>query len=404
MTKVVFVNRYFHPDFSATSQMLSDLAFALAAEGFDVTVVASRQIYDAPAAQLPKLASLNGVAVHRVASTTFGRGSAAGRLLDYLTFHLAAAWKLLHLLRRGDVVVAKTDPPLLSVTVALIAHLRGAVLVNWLQDLFPEVLGAIASKGRAAQWPIGVLRALRNRSLRRARRNVVVGERMGRYVTAQGVSAQAVEVIENWCDGRIVQPLSRESNPLRAAWGLSRSFVVGYSGNLGAAHEFDTIIDAAEQLRGRDDVVFLFIGAGSRLAHLQAEAQRRGLSNVMFQPYQSREKLTESLSVPDAHLVCLRPDMEGLVVPSKLYGVLAAGRPCLFIGDLEGEVPTVLRAADCGYCVVPGAAAELAALIRNLADNPQVAQGLGATARAVFERRFDRAIAARRWSAVLRSL
>src|SRR5262249_20173242 len=152
----------------------------------------------------------------------------------------------------------------------------------------------------------------------------------------------AIEVIENWCDGQAVKPLPAQANGLRAEWGLSDRFVVGYSGNLGVAHEFETIIEAADMLRERRDIVFLFVGGGARLQHLNDQVRQRGLQNVVFRPYQARARLTESLCVPDVHLVCLRTDMEGLVVPSKFYGVLAAGRPCLFIGDPEGEVALAL--------------------------------------------------------------
>lgn len=400
--QIVFVNRYFHPDFSATSQMLSDLAFSLAAGGFSVTVVTSRQIYDAPEARLPAVEQVKGVNVYRVRTTTFGRERASGRLLDYLSFHFAAAFRLARLLRGGDIVVAKTDPPLLSVSAALVARLRGAQLVNWLQDLFPEVLGAAAPASRFSQWLLGALQGLRNRSLHAAARNVTVGRLMARRLVQQGIPLQSIDVIENWCDGRAVYPLARAHNALREEWGLSRPLVVGYSGNFGVAHDFDTILEAATSLGKRRDVAFLFVGAGSRLASLQERVRERGLTNVLFKPYQPRERLAESLSVPDVHLVCLRAEMEGLVVPSKFYGVLAAGRPCLFIGDPHGEIASAIRELDCGFALPAGDAQELARVVGTLADDRSLLQATGAAARRAFDERFDRSIAAARWTEVLR--
>lgn len=399
--RVIFVNRYFYPDFSATSQMLSDLAFDLAADGCDVTVLTSKQIYDAPRARLAARESLDGVRVLRLATTRFGRGGAAGRLLDYLSFHLAVAWMLMVVARRGDIVVAKTDPPLLSITAALVTRLRGAVLVNWLQDLFPEVAHAAAVNSRFVG---GLLRALlrwRNRSLRLAACNVAVGRLMARHLAAQGIADECIRVIENWCDGARVRPIARDQNRLRAEWGLGQSFVVGYSGNLGVVHEFDTMLEAAEQLKARGDIVFLFIGAGARRAALEEQAAARGLSNVKFRPYQHRKRLAESLSVADAHLVCLRDAMEGLVVPSKFYGVIAAGRPCLFVGNPQGEIPTLLRDLGCGHSVAPGDAVRLAHLITELADEPGLARAMGAEGRRAFEERFERAMATKRWVEVL---
>lgn len=404
MIKVVFVNRYFHPDFSATSQMLGDLAFDLARQGFEVSVVTSRQLYDQARATLAAEEIVDGVKVHRVYSTRFGRSGTLGRLCDYLSFHAAAALKLRGLLGADHVVVAKTDPPLLGVTVGVVARSRGARTINWLQDLFPEVLGAVTTKHKLAQALVGMLTGIRNRSLAAAHENVVIGDRMARHVQQQGVSSRSLRVIENWSDGQVVSPRSRQGNALRGEWQLARQMVVGYSGNLGVAHEFDTILDAAEQLLERSDIAFLFIGAGSRLAWLKQQVRQRGLVNVQFQPYQSRERLAESLSVPDVHLVCLRPDMEGLIVPSKFYGVLAAGRACIFIGDPEGEIAVQVRRLRCGMAVRSYDAADLVKQLKDLADHPDALAELGVRARAAFEQKFERGVAVQKWAQLLKGL
>jgi colanic acid biosynthesis glycosyl transferase WcaI len=404
LIKVVFVNRYFHPDFSATSQMLSDLAFGLARQGFEVSVVASRQLYDQARATLAAEEVIDGVTVHRVYSTRFGRSGTLGRLCDYLSFHAAAALKLRGLLGADHVVVAKTDPPLLGVTVGIVARSRGARTINWLQDLFPEVLGAVTVENKLAQSLVRALTNIRNRSLAAAHENVVIGDRMARHVQQQGVSSRSLRVIENWSDGQVVSPRSRQGNALRGEWQLARQMVVGYSGNLGVAHEFDTILDAAKQLLERTDIVFLFIGAGSRLAWLKGQVQQRGLVNVRFQPYQSRERLAESLSVPDVHLVCLRPDMEGLIVPSKFYGVLAAGRACIFIGDPEGEIAVQVRRLRCGMAVRSYDAPDLVKQLKDLADDPKALAELGERARSAFEQKFERSVAVQKWAQLLKSL
>lgn len=402
--KVIFVNRYFHPDFSATSQMLGDLAFALAKEGFDVGVVTSRQIYDQAQAKLPHTERVAGVEIHRVYSTQFGRASTIGRLFDYLSFHLSAACKLRALLSREHVVIAKTDPPLLGVTVGIVARSRGARTINWLQDLFPEVLGAAMQQRGPVRTLVALLTRVRNGSLAAAHGNVAIGDRMARHVLQQGGNSALLQTIENWCDGYVVTPRARQDNPLRKEWQLADRMVVGYSGNLGVAHEFDTILDAAEQLRDRADIAFVFIGAGSRLAWLKQQVAERSLTNVQFRPYQSRERLAESLSVPDVHLVCLRADMEGYVVPSKFYGVLAAGRACIFIGDPQGELAVQVRKLECGAAVRAGDAGELTCLIKGLADDPQRLAALGAHARAVFEEKFDRPVAVEKWARLIRGL
>ena len=147
--RVVFVNRYFHPDHSATSQMLSDLAFHLAARGWDVEVVTSRQRYDDARRSLPSRETVRGVDVRRVWSTRFGRGFLPGRALDYATFYVSAFFALLRRGGRDTTIVALTDPPLISVVAALAAMLRGATLINWTQDLFPEVAEALGMRAPA---------------------------------------------------------------------------------------------------------------------------------------------------------------------------------------------------------------------------------------------------------------
>lgn len=402
--KTIFLNRYFHPDISATSQMLSDLAFHLAAEGVAVHVITSRQRYDDPGAQLPAHETLRGVTVHRVWTSRFGRGHLGGRALDYLSFYVSASLALAGLARRGDVVVAKTDPPLISVPAAFVARLRGAVLANWLQDVFPEVAERMGV--RLARGPAGALiRRLRNYSLRSATVNVALGERMARAVRAlAGLEQARVAVIHNWADGDAIRPLARAGNPLRAAWGLEDKFVLVYSGNMGRAHEFATMLDAAEELKARAQIVFLFIGGGHFRAWIEAEARRRGLANVRFQPYQPRERLAQSLGVADAHLTCLLPAMEGLIVPSKLYAILASGRPTLHVGDPDGEVAGLLQASNAGRSVRSGDAAALAANIEELAADSATCDALGRNARAAFDAHYAQHIAFAHWGRLLAKL
>ena len=163
--RVCFVNRYCHPDHSATSQILSDLAVGLAEKGWAVSIVASRQRYDDPSVSLPAHERWRGVDIHRIWTTRFGRANLVGRAIDYLTFYLLLPWRLFWLLRRGGAVVAMTDPPLVSLVVAPVAWLRGARLVNWLQDVFPEVVVSLGEPPlpRRMAW---LLRKLRNASLR----------------------------------------------------------------------------------------------------------------------------------------------------------------------------------------------------------------------------------------------
>lgn len=397
---IIFLNRFFYPDHSATSQLLSDLAFHLADNDREVSVICSRQRYDDPAAELPANEVVNGVQVYRVWTSRFGRHNLIGRGLDYLSFYLSAAWELYLLARAGDVVVAKTDPPMISVVAGWIARLRRAHLVNWLQDLFPEVAVALDIKG--LDGVLGrVLMRLRNRSLKQARCNVVLGKLMAQRLALEGVLQERIQIIHNWADGQAIEPLPVEQNPLRKEWGLEDKFVVGYSGNLGRAHEFITLLDAAECLQQETKILFLFIGGGPQLTKVQEEVCRRGLQNCMFQPYQPREKLQESLGVPDLHLVVLRPELEGLIVPSKFYGIAAAGRPTLYVGDSQGEIAQIITHADAGVTVAVGNEEGLAEQIVMLHQDTERCARLGRNARLLFDESFSRQRALDAWCMAL---
>jgi colanic acid biosynthesis glycosyl transferase WcaI len=377
--------------------MLSDLAFHLASRGWEVEVIASRQRYDDADAQLPRHEVERGVRITRIATTRFGRRFLPGRAVDYATFYLNAFRAMRA--SRDAIVVAMTDPPLLSV-VAAIAAPR---VVNWIQDLFPEVAEGLGMRG------FGLLRRVRDWSLRRAKRNVVLGARM-----AERLAPIATIVQHNWAtDG--LAPVDRAANRLRREWNLGDRFVVGYSGNLGRAHEFATIVAAARAL---PSVEFLIIGAGAQLDAVKQET--RTLPNVQFRPYQPRELLSESLSAADVHLISLQPQLEGLIVPSKFYGVLAVARPAIFIGDRDGEVARLVRSKESvskadnnengtregggpslGFSIEPGDAAGLIEAIRTLAADPAAAQAMGRAGRALYERRFAPVIALAGWERIL---
>jgi colanic acid biosynthesis glycosyl transferase WcaI len=396
--RVVFVNRFGWPDISATSQLLSDLTADLAAAGYPVEVVCSRLRYEGDGPPLAPVETHAGVTIRRLWSARFGRARLAGRALDYLSFYCSAALHLLRDLRAGDIVVAKTDPPLLSVVVAAAAGVRGARLVNWLQDLFPEVAERLG--GVPLPRPMhALLRGLRNWSLRRARCNVVLGDRMRQELLANGIEPARVAVSANWCDGAAVQPLPVSASRLRGGLGAT-GFVVAYSGNLGRAHDYMTMATAAELLAG-DDVTFVMIGGGAGMQALREWVGSRRLPNVRFLGYQPRESLADSMAAADVHLVSLLPELEGLIVPSKLYGIMAAGRPVAFVGDPDGDVAGVLREFNCGFAVRPGDAAALALRLRSLASDPQLRARLGSNARRAFEQHFDRPAALQRWSRLL---
>ena len=404
MRRLIFVNRYFFPDYSATSQILSDLAFHLAGAGKEVHIVTSTQIYDDPKASLPDHEIINAVHVHRVASTRFGRGTLLGRAIDYFSFYWSVWRCLMKIAGRGDIIVAKTDPPLTSIVAMAAGRRTGAGLVNWLQDIYPEtavVLGVPFVRGPVA----ASLAALRNRTLRGAKATVVVGNLMGHKAQALGAPANRIHVIANWCDDEKIQPIPLLENPLRQTWNLEGKFVLGYSGNLGRAHEFDTVLAAAERLRHDTRFIFLMTGGGNRFDELARLAKQRGLDgSFRFLPYQERTMLPYSLGASDAHWLSLNPALEGLLVPSKFYGIAAAGKPIIVIADKNGELARLVQEHACGIAIAPGDAAGLVEALSRLSSAPEAVAEMGLQARKMLDRYFTRQQGLDRWSRLLDQL
>ena len=228
---------------------------------------------------------------------------------------------------------------------------------------------------------------------------------MRERVLHEGAPPERVAVIPNWTDDEDIQPLPVEQCRLRRAWGLSGDdFVVGYSGNLGRAHEIETLLAAARLLRDRTDIRFLFIGSGHYSEGLGKAAEAEGLTAFLFKPYQPKERLSQALAVANVHWVSLRPEMEGLVLPSKVYGIAAAARPMITVTDLDSELASLVRSHGCGVAIAPGDGEGLARAITTLAADRSACARMGDQARAMMTARFTRAASLGRWEELLTAL
>jgi len=398
--RMIFVNRFFHPDASATSQILTELAKDLARE-FTVAVVTSRQSASDGSARFKPSETLDGVSVVRLFTTHLGRTSLWRRAADYLSFHIAVVFFLLAHVARNDVVVLKTDPPLLQLCNTAVIRFKGGAVVNWLQDLYPEVAVRLA-KFPGPRWLSDAIAAWRDRALRAARANVVVSTAMGNYLNRRGLSN--VRVIPNWADECAITPVNHAENPLRAEWGLEGKIVVMYSGNFGRAHSFDEIAAAAVQLSGEPEIRFVFVGEGAGLGLLKEKLAAVQATNFVFLPFQEKTRLSYSLGAADLHLVTLKPGMEDLLMPSKIYGILAAGRPILLVGDGTGPLASWIRQENLGFAISSGDADGLINAIRQLSGDADLRAQQNINARGEFEAHYTRSLAVATWSVLVREV
>lgn len=378
--RVCYFNRSYWPDTGATGQLLTELAEDLVAvHGMQVTVVTGYPV-GRDRAGLPAREIRNGVQIIRARGTTASPRRFTGRALNYVTYFLSALWTALRLPRQ-DVTIALTDPPIIGLAALAARPRRG--MVFFCQDIFPEVAGLLED----FKSPLvnAVLEHVNRFLCRRATRIVALGETMAaRLVQGKGADPGKITVIHNWADTAAITP-SPKQNAFAAAHGLQDTFVVLHAGNIGLGQNLDVVIDAAGLLRARTDILLLFIGDGNRRAALEALVAARGLTNVRFLPFQPRDQLRWTYALSDVCLVSLKPGLAGYIVPSKLYPILAAGRPYIAAVEPQSEVAALTERHRCGVVVTPGDAAQLAAEIVRLADHASERDAIGARARIAAE-------------------
>jgi colanic acid biosynthesis glycosyl transferase WcaI len=390
--RILVLNQYYWPGVEATAQLLAQLCEALAAD-FDVTVVTGHlQQRDG----LPHEEVRNGVRIVRVRSTAFDRAKLHLRAANYATYLCDSVLTAL----RGpkpDLVLCMTDPPIVGDVGLLAARRYGVPLLVISQDVFPEI--AVAVKRLENRVLIGVLRALVGLYLRRADRIVAIGDRMKSRLEEKGAPPERVSVIPNWVDAREITPQPR-NNPWAEAGGLVGRFVVMHSGNVGHAQDLDTLVRAGTFLRDLEDLRLVVVGFGARHSELVALARRLEV-RLKLRPYQPREVLSQSLSSADLHFVGLARGLSGFVVPSRVYGILAAGRPVLVAADEDSETVHLVREAECGIVVPPGRPERVAAVLRDAYDGNLPLTRMGEKGRAYVEQEADRSVAFARYRALL---
>lgn len=394
--RLLVLNQYYWPGVEATAQLLTELCEALA-EDLDVTVVTG-QLHGQE--EQPHRSVRNGVEIVRVPSTSFERSKLFARASNYATYLTSALVRGLRG-RRPDVVLCMTDPPIVANIALLVARRFRVPVVVISQDVFPEI--AVQLKRLENPVVMSLLRGLVGLYLRRADRIVAIGDTMRRRLEEKGAPAERMLVIPNWIDTTRLGPLDK-SNHWSRSWGVDEKFVVMHSGNVGHAQDLDSLIRAGTFLRDLDDLLIMIIGMGARHAELVALAELHEVDQVQFLYYQSRAVLPQSLSAADVHVVGLAAGLAGYVVPSRLYGILAVGRPVIVAADPESETAQLVIEVGCGIVVPPGRPELLARAIRDAHDGRYDLGAMGARGREWVEREADRSVAVRRYRDLLLEL
>ena len=351
--KILFLNQAFYPDQAATAQVLLDLALYLKNEGHEISVISGRRGYDDRAREYSAYECYQGIHIHRARSTGLGKSSVIYRVIDSLTFDLFLVIKLIRFSKQ-DMVISFTSPPLIGFLGALFCFFRRCQNVQWLMDINPDAAMAVGYVGQKSIVGYLLKQALRF-SLKSSHRVVVLDRWMKDRITKKGVRADKIAVVPPWTvQADLGRPASKRENFFRMKYGFDDQFLVMYSGNHSVVHPLDTLLGAAVELKNASNIVFLFVGTGNRVADVLSAKKRYGLSNVIHLPRQPREELVSSLAAADLHVVIMGNSVSGLVHTSKIYGVLAAGKPYLFIGPKDSHVADLIVDYPFGYHVEHG--------------------------------------------------
>jgi glycosyltransferase involved in cell wall biosynthesis len=381
---------------------MTDLAEDLASFGMDVTVICSQPAYSNKHI-CPKKEKKAGVKIERIISFTFNKDKSTGRILNGFSCYMSMLFKLVRL-KRKYFLIFNTNPALLPLLGFIAKKCKKLHYLALIHDLWPELpanIGIIKKNGIFYRL-LDILNIL---ALKHADAIVVLSNAMKERICAKLPDKRKfVHIIPNWADSERIYPIPREKNRFREELGLDGKKIIMYSGNLGRYQPLEVIIDAAYELRHRTDILFLIAGFGWKKAKLQEHAEALNLKNIRFLPFQPLEQLAESLSMADISLIGFFPENEGVVMPSKLYSLLAIAKPIISISSQDSEVVEILKEARAGIHSPVNDSRELAARIESLLGDQRKILEMGSYARSYFLDNFQRSIITKKWQCLLEQL
>jgi colanic acid biosynthesis glycosyl transferase WcaI len=391
--RILLLNLYFPPDTSATAKMALSMVQPLSLR-HEVTVLCGRPSYD-PTERRPRRVSqmeqLGRLRVIRVGSTDYPRFQMKRRVVNYLSYVALAVPRAL--LVPCDVVLAMTDPPFQGIVGAFVAMLKGKPFVYNIRDMYPDMAlgGSLVEPG----WLTRVWEALHRWALRRTDCVIALGDDMRARIIAKGVDPARVSVVRDGAEVSAAESRIDEE-VVRKIRGDAR-FVLVHAGNLGFYGAWNTLIAAAKEL-AHDGIRLVFVGDGAQRQEMEAAA--KGISNIVFLPFFPVDKVSSVLAAADLHVVTVKRGLEGVVVPSKMYGILVAGKPILAVAPVETDVATLGARQGFAVSCSPDRPAELVAAVRKLAGDPERLRAMGHAAR-MAAADYDRVAEAQKFEQIL---
>jgi glycosyltransferase involved in cell wall biosynthesis len=394
--RLSIITQFYPPDYAATGQLIEELVNQLARLGMQVHIFTGQPGYAFQEEAAPSVESSEKISIRRSRTSRMWSRRIRGRALNGLLFCLRAGVHLLKSASRGEVLLLTTEPPYLLM-LGLLAHLCfGTPYVCLLYDVYPDVAVEL-NVVPPHHWVVRFWDWLNRLIWKNASKVIVLSATMKERIIAKCPEIEdKIAVIHSWADPNSIKPIDKQDNWFAHQFNFVEKFTVLYSGNMGRCHDMDTILEAAEQLQN-EPIQFVFIGNGAKRQAFIEKVRNLKLENCQFLPYQKKPVLPYSLTACDLSLVSVSPGMEGLVAPSKLYGVLAAGRPVAAICGANSYLRQLVAEANCGEVFDNGDGTGLANYIRSLAANSQLAKTLGDSGRRYLQSHFTPEIIARQY-------
>lgn len=400
--RILFLNRCFYPDVEATGQFLTELCEELEND-FIVHVICGNPLYR----KVKKRGLIHktyhrNITVWRVNNTTLPKKFFLTRVVNLISYFIPCfLWTFF--IKKMDYIVAETDPPLLASIAYVYSKIRRCRFIYYSQDIWPQV--GIVNEGMTNPLITTVFKGINGFLYKKSDRIIVLGRDMKKRLEEENhVPSFKIGIVENWADPNKIFPIHREDNLFLQKHAIENKFVVMYSGNIGLSQELENIVYAAASLKEIKDILFVLIGEGASKEKLLHLTESLGLPNVKFLPYQEKEELKFSLNAAHIHLITLKEGMKGYIVPSKVYGIMASGRPFIAAVDKDCEIDKLVKEFYCGLTVSPSNVEELKSAVLWAFHNKEDIEKMGENGRKALENFYSRKICTRKFKDILQKL
>ncbi len=390
--KLLIYAHYFYPDVASTGQILTELCEGMI-DTFDITVICVVPSYSGTVEEKYKTKRIyneehNGIKVIRVRVPEFQKSNKISRIKNLLSYFINSLLVTLKI-EKQDYIYTISQPPILGGLLGVIGKwIKGGKLIYNIQDFNPEQTMAVGySKNKLL---LNTVMAVDKFSCKRSDKVIVVGRDMQETLRNRFKNKKVPRniFINNWINEKEIYPLDRNYPKVvefKEKYNLKDKFIIMYSGNIGLYYDLENIIKVIGAFKDREDVVFAFVGDGTVKDKIESYANDNKLSNVSFIPYQDKADLIYSLNAADIHWVVNAKGIKGISVPSKLYGVMAAGKPVLGVLDEGSEARFIVEDCNCGVCIEPGDYKEIANNIEYILNNKEEIRSLGVKGREYLE-------------------